>query len=47
MTIIPATQEAETRRIEVPSQPGKLFLETLSKKTLHTQKKGLVEWLKQ
>jgi hypothetical protein len=37
--VILATQEAEIRRILVGSQP---YL----KKTLHTLKKGLVEWLK-
>jgi hypothetical protein len=43
MPIIPATQEAEIRRIMVQNQPGKVC-ETLSQKTHH--KKGLVEWLR-
>jgi hypothetical protein len=30
MPVILATQEAEIRRIEVRSQPGKIVLETLS-----------------
>jgi hypothetical protein len=45
--VIPATQEAEIRRIEDQSQLREIVLETLcwgKKKTLH--KKGLVEWLK-
>jgi hypothetical protein len=42
--VIPATQEAEIRRITVQSQPRQIVLETLSQKTLH--KNGLVEWLK-
>jgi hypothetical protein len=45
MPVIPATQEAEIRRIMVQSQPGKIVLETLSRKTSH--KKRLMEWLKQ
>jgi hypothetical protein len=44
MPIIPATQEAEIRRIEVQSQPGQIVHETLSRKYL-TQK-GLVVWFK-
>jgi hypothetical protein len=45
VSIIPATQEAEIRRIEFPSQPRQMaHHDTLSEKTLH--KKGLVEWLK-
>jgi hypothetical protein len=40
MPVIPATQEAEIRRMLVRSQPGKIVLETLSQKTHHTQKKG-------
>jgi hypothetical protein len=40
--IIPATQEAEIRRIAVQSQPGQIVCETLSRKTLH--KTGVVEW---
>jgi hypothetical protein len=39
--VILATQEAEIRRIVVPSQSGSIVLKTLSQKTLH--KKGLVE----
>jgi hypothetical protein len=42
--VIPATQEAEIRRIAVRGQPGKIAVETLSRKTHH--KKGLVEWFK-
>jgi hypothetical protein len=38
------TQEAETGRITVQSQPSKTVCQTLSRKYL-TQK-GLVEWLK-
>jgi hypothetical protein len=34
--VIPATQEAELRRIAVQSQPGQMVQETLSWKTLHT-----------
>jgi hypothetical protein len=41
--VIPATQEAESRRIGVQSQPRQIVPETLSQKHLH--KKGLVEWL--
>jgi hypothetical protein len=43
--VIPATQEAEIRRIAVRSQPGQIAQETLSRKKPIT-KKGLVEWLK-
>jgi hypothetical protein len=46
MPVILATQEAEIRRIAVQSQPGQIVPETLSQKTHHTHKKGLVEWLK-
>jgi hypothetical protein len=43
----PGTQEAETRRTEVQSQPGQIVLQTLSRKNpSHTHKKGLVKWLK-
>jgi hypothetical protein len=42
--VIPATQEAEIRRIVVRSQPRKIVHKTLSQKYL-TQK-GLWEWLK-
>jgi hypothetical protein len=45
MSIIPATQEAEIRRIEVQSQPKQIVRETLSRKKPITRK-GLVEWLK-
>jgi hypothetical protein len=41
--VIPATQEAEIRRIAVGSQPGQVC-ETLSRK--YPSQKGLVEWLK-
>jgi hypothetical protein len=44
MPVIPATQEAEIRRITVQSQPGQIICKTLSQKNHH--KKGLVEWLK-
>jgi hypothetical protein len=40
MTVIPATQEAEIRRIVVQSQPRQTVLKTLCQKT------PLVEWLK-
>jgi hypothetical protein len=40
MTVILATQEAETRRIVVQSQPEQIVCETLSQ--IH-HKKGLVE----
>jgi hypothetical protein len=42
--VIPATQEAEIRRITVQSQPGEIVRETLSQNTHH--KKRLEEWLK-
>jgi hypothetical protein len=41
-----ATQEVEIRRIVVQSQPGEIFCEILSRKTLHKNKIRLVEWLK-
>jgi hypothetical protein len=44
MSVIPATQEAEIRRIEVQNQSKEIVHKTLSRKTLH--KKGLIEWLK-
>jgi hypothetical protein len=44
--VIPATHEAEIRRIEVRSQPGQIVTETLSQKKKIHHKKGLVEWLK-
>jgi hypothetical protein len=43
MLVILAAQEAKIRRIEVPSQPGQMVLETLSQK--YNTKAGLVEWL--
>jgi hypothetical protein len=47
MSVIPATQGAEIRRIMVQSQPLQIVHETLSKKNpSHTHTKGLVEWLK-
>jgi hypothetical protein len=39
MPVIPATQEAEIRRITVQSQPEQIVLKTLSQK-YPTQKKG-------
>jgi hypothetical protein len=44
MSVVLSTQEAEIRRITVPSQPGQIVFKTLSGKTHH--KKGLKEWLK-
>jgi hypothetical protein len=44
MAIIPATQEAEIRRIVVQRQPGQIVWEVLSWKA--PSQKGLVEWLK-
>jgi hypothetical protein len=41
--VIPATQEAEIRRITIQSQPGQIVLEILSRKT--HPKTRLVEWL--
>jgi hypothetical protein len=41
---MPATQEAEIRRILVRSQPGQIVLERPYLKNTH-HKKGLVEWL--
>jgi coenzyme F420-reducing hydrogenase beta subunit len=38
--VIPATQEAGIKRIVVRSQPGQIFHETLSQKTLHKKKAG-------
>jgi hypothetical protein len=40
MPIIITTQKAEIRRIAVGSQPGKIFRETLSQKTLHKNRAG-------
>jgi hypothetical protein len=42
--VIPATQEAEVRRIAVRSQPRQIVHETLDQKPF--TKKGLAEWLK-
>jgi hypothetical protein len=44
LSVILATQEADSRRIMVLSQPGQVVHKTLSQKTKH--KKELVEWLK-
>jgi hypothetical protein len=45
--VIPATREAEIRRIVVPSHSGKIVHETLSRKNHDKRKKKvLVEWLK-
>jgi hypothetical protein len=38
--VILATQEAQIRRITIPSQPGKIVLETLSQKTHHKKRAG-------
>jgi hypothetical protein len=46
MPVILATQEAEIRKIVVPSQPGQILCKNRSQKTHPPQKKGLVEWLK-
>jgi hypothetical protein len=40
MPVIPATQEAEIRRIMVRSQLGNTVHETLSQKTLHKNRAG-------
>jgi hypothetical protein len=45
MPVILVTQEAEIRRIVVPSQPRQIVCEILSRKK-PSQIKGLVEWLK-
>jgi hypothetical protein len=37
--VIPATQEAEIRRIEIQSQPRQIVPETLSQNTHHKKKK--------
>jgi hypothetical protein len=47
MPVILATQEAEIRRITVQSQPGQIVLKTPSQKTLHKNRAGGVEWLKE
>jgi hypothetical protein len=44
MPIILVTQEAEIRRIEVPSQPRPALQDPIWKNPI--TKKGLVEWLK-
>jgi hypothetical protein len=45
MPVIPATQEAEIRRISFQSQPKQtVYTDTILKKTI--TKKGLVEWIK-
>jgi hypothetical protein len=44
MPVIPATQEAEIRRVEVRSQPQQIVHKTLSLK-YPTQKRA-VEWVK-
>jgi hypothetical protein len=38
--VIVATQEAEIRRIEVQSQPGQIFRETLSEKNASHKRAG-------
>jgi hypothetical protein len=40
MPVIPATQEAEIRKIVVQSQPGQIVQETLIQKTLHKKRAG-------
>jgi hypothetical protein len=40
MPVIPATQEAEIRRIEVRSQPGQRVHKTLSQKKKKSQKRA-------
>jgi hypothetical protein len=40
MVVIPATQEAEIRRISVQSQPRQTVCRTLSEKTLHKHRTG-------
>jgi hypothetical protein len=44
MPVILATQEEESRRTEVRSQPRQIVHETLSQKSF--TKLGLIEWLK-
>jgi hypothetical protein len=46
MPVILATQEAEIRRIAVPSQPRQIVQETLSQKTLHKHRAGEVAKVK-
>jgi hypothetical protein len=38
--VIPATQEVETKRIEVQSQPRQIVLETLCRKKHHKKRAG-------
>jgi hypothetical protein len=38
MPVIPATQEAEIRKIIVGDQPGQIVFETLSRKIPNTEK---------
>jgi hypothetical protein len=42
MPVIPVTQEADIRRIEVRSQPGQTVLETLSRKNPSHKMVGVV-----
>jgi hypothetical protein len=42
MPVILATQEAEIRRITVPSQPGQIVCETLSRKNPSQKRVGVV-----
>jgi hypothetical protein len=42
MPVIPATQEAESRRITAQSQPRQRVPKTLSRKTLHKNRAGRV-----
>jgi hypothetical protein len=44
LLVIPATQEAEIRRMAVQSQPRQIVHKPLSRK--YSSQKGLVEWLK-
>jgi hypothetical protein len=46
MPVIPATQEAEIRRIVVQSQPRQTVHKILSQKKNPSLTKGLVEWFK-
>jgi hypothetical protein len=43
--LLPATQQAEIKRLMVQSQPGQMVCETLSPNIKH-KKTGLTEWLK-
>jgi hypothetical protein len=40
LPVIPATQEAEIKRIKVQSQPRQIVCEILSRKTLHKNRAG-------